>query len=238
MRWNARGDKALLDWIARYERAVNKRYGEGFKPGFKRGMTEWVEENTKTTFEYGVTVAKAAAQGMSNAFENLFFDVFMGRMQQLSDYLTSFLESISRAMAQILAQQAAIGIIGSVYPDATDGGAKPRGQTSTDFPNPFTTKTGLEGRASGGPVIGGTSYLVGERGPELFTPSRSGMITPNGATVGAGNVKVIVNNNTGTRSTASVTPPKWNGREWVIGIVLDAYARNSNGFRTALGGSA
>jgi phage-related minor tail protein len=25
------------------------------------------------------------------------------------------------------------------------------------------------------------SYLVGERGPELFTPGRSGMITPNGA---------------------------------------------------------
>jgi phage-related minor tail protein len=226
MRWNARGDKAQLDWIARYERAVNKRYGEGFKPGFERGMTEWVEENTKTTFEYGVTVAKAAAQGMSNAFENLFFDVFMGRMQQLSDYLTSFLESISRAMAQMLAQQAAIGIIGSVYPAAA--GAQ-------SYNSPFW---GGEMRASGGPVIGGTSYLVGERGPELFTPSRSGMITPNGATVGAGNVKVIVNNNTGTRSTASVTPPKWNGREWVIGIVLDAYARNSNGFRTALGGSA
>jgi phage-related minor tail protein len=147
-------------------------------------------------------------------------------MQQLSDYLTSFLESISRAMAQMLAQQAAIGIIGSVYPAAA--GAQ-------SYNSPFW---GGEMRASGGPVIGGTSYLVGERGPELFTPSRSGMITPNGATVGAGNVKVIVNNNTGTRSTASVTPPKWNGREWVIGIVLDAYARNSNGFRTALGGSA
>lgn len=34
-------------------------------------------------------------------------------------------------------------------------------------------------RAAGGPVMGGTSYLVGERGPELFTPSRSGYVTPN-----------------------------------------------------------
>ena len=32
------------------------------------------------------------------------------------------------------------------------------------------------GRANGGPVSGGTSYLVGERGPELFTPSSSGRI--------------------------------------------------------------
>jgi hypothetical protein len=36
-------------------------------------------------------------------------------------------------------------------------------------------------RALGGPVAGGSTYLVGERGPELFTPSSSGNITPNGA---------------------------------------------------------
>jgi len=35
-------------------------------------------------------------------------------------------------------------------------------------------------RAEGGPVSAGRSYLVGERGPELFTPSGSGQITPNG----------------------------------------------------------
>lgn len=37
------------------------------------------------------------------------------------------------------------------------------------------------GLASGGPVRAGGSYIVGEAGPELFTPSRSGSITPNGA---------------------------------------------------------
>jgi hypothetical protein len=37
------------------------------------------------------------------------------------------------------------------------------------------------GRALGGPVTGGTSYLVGERGPELFTPSSSGKVIPNNA---------------------------------------------------------
>lgn len=35
-------------------------------------------------------------------------------------------------------------------------------------------------RASGGPVSGGSSYLVGERGPEMFVPSGSGTIIPNG----------------------------------------------------------
>jgi hypothetical protein len=33
--------------------------------------------------------------------------------------------------------------------------------------------------ASGGPVEGNTSYIVGENGPELFMPSRSGSIVPN-----------------------------------------------------------
>jgi hypothetical protein len=51
-------------------------------------------------------------------------------------------------------------------------------------------------RASGGPVAGGSSYIVGERGPELFTPGTSGMITPNHALGGGGggaNITVNVN---------------------------------------------
>lgn len=36
-------------------------------------------------------------------------------------------------------------------------------------------------RANGGPVAGGQTYLVGERGPELFTPNTSGAIIPNHA---------------------------------------------------------
>ena len=37
-----------------------------------------------------------------------------------------------------------------------------------------------EGRAYGGPVSPGQSYVVGELGPELFVPTRSGNIVPNG----------------------------------------------------------
>lgn len=42
------------------------------------------------------------------------------------------------------------------------------------------------GRAAGGGVNAGTSYMVGEDGPELFTPGQSGGITPNGALRGGG----------------------------------------------------
>ena len=36
-------------------------------------------------------------------------------------------------------------------------------------------------RYLGGDVAMGKSYIVGERGPELFTPGRTGTITPNNA---------------------------------------------------------
>lgn len=55
------------------------------------------------------------------------------------------------------------------------------------------TLSGISGgRASGGPVMGGGTYLVGERGPELFTPSSSGNITPNHAMGGGANITVNV----------------------------------------------
>ena len=47
-------------------------------------------------------------------------------------------------------------------------------------------------KAKGGSVSGGTPYLVGERGPELFMPGRSGGIAPAGSFGGGTNVVVNV----------------------------------------------
>jgi tape measure domain-containing protein len=47
-------------------------------------------------------------------------------------------------------------------------------------------------RAVGGPVSAGSSYMVGERGPELFTPKHGGSIVPNNA-LGGGSTSVTVN---------------------------------------------
>lgn len=44
-------------------------------------------------------------------------------------------------------------------------------------------------RAGGGPVSPGMSYLVGESGPELYTPSASGMISP----LGGGGIHLTLN---------------------------------------------
>jgi hypothetical protein len=47
------------------------------------------------------------------------------------------------------------------------------------------------GRAAGGPVVAGTSYIVGERGPEMFTPTTSGNITPNDKLMGDDSAAVL-----------------------------------------------
>ncbi|RJQ67341.1 MAG: hypothetical protein C4519_24400 [Desulfobacteraceae bacterium] len=52
------------------------------------------------------------------------------------------------------------------------------------------------GKAIGGPVSAGTSYLVGEKGPELFTPGASGFITPNHQLAGAGGINITISGNT------------------------------------------
>src|SRR4030095_14030213 len=61
----------------------------------------------------------------------------------------------------------------------TAPGSVPRGTLGQSFfTNPETGQ--ILPRAAGGPVSAGSSYLVGERGPELFTPGASGMISPGG----------------------------------------------------------
>ncbi len=59
------------------------------------------------------------------------------------------------------------------------------------------------GRAMGGPVSSGTSYVVGERGPELFVPNTSGTIVPNGGGGGGGStINLTVNGAIDAEGTA------------------------------------
>ena len=53
-------------------------------------------------------------------------------------------------------------------------------------------------RAGGGPVSGGSPYMVGELGPELFVPSGSGTIIPHGAGGGTVVQNVTINQGSGS----------------------------------------
>ena len=52
-------------------------------------------------------------------------------------------------------------------------------------------------RAAGGRVTGGSPYLVGEVGPELFVPGRGGMVIPNDRLGAGGGANITINVNAG-----------------------------------------
>lgn len=85
----------------------------------------------------------------------------------------------------------------------------------------------IPARAMGGPVAGGQTYLVGEQGPELFTPNSAGMITPNGALTaggGGGPVSVQIINQTSKPVTGTAERTDDGGLRVFIREVVSAVA--------------
>jgi hypothetical protein len=64
----------------------------------------------------------------------------------------------------------------------------PASQIRTRFWDWALSGTDTENRAAGGGVMANQPYMVGEFGPELFVPSGSGSIRPNG---GGGGTTII-----------------------------------------------
>jgi lambda family phage tail tape measure protein len=81
------------------------------------------------------------------------------------------------------------------------------------------------GKAVGGDVSPGKTYLVGEKGPELFTPSTAGTIIPNGATGGA--PTVIQNWNISTPDADSFKRSKSQIQSEMFRAAANAHARSS-----------
>ena len=59
--------------------------------------------------------------------------------------------------------------------------------------SPKSPNSTYAGKAAGGPVSGGRPYVVGEKGPEMFTPKSSGTITPNNKIGGSTNINITIN---------------------------------------------
>jgi hypothetical protein len=105
--------------------------------------------------------AKQAAQSIQSSFADFLFDPFQNGLKGM---LSGFLTVIRRMLAEV----AASAILKSVF-----GQYQGKGGFLGAVAGALLT------RASGGPVMSNTPYIVGERGPELFVPGTSGGIMPN-----------------------------------------------------------
>lgn len=142
-------------------------------------------------------VLGTVGQGFASAFELLTkgAEDWGASLKQIA---SGVLIDIANQLIRIYVIEQAINAIKTLLPSPGGGGGGGAGAIASVI----TGAAGAAGdaggagslpaRATGGSVTAGQPYLVGERGPELFMPGKSGGIAPAGSFGGIGNIVVHV----------------------------------------------
>ena len=136
------------------------------------------EESKKlkeTFMDIGQSVEDGIVNNLADAVEGT---------KTLAEAAISVLNNLKRKLIEVAIQQAVSGIGGKI--------------------GKFLGKAfGVDGKAANGGRIGaGQSFLVGEKGPEIFTPSSSGMITANDKiSLGSGGITNVITVNVDANSS-------------------------------------
>jgi hypothetical protein len=159
----------------------------------QKAVEKQYELNTAVQNQLQLTdgVANTLGQGLGSAFDAL-INGAQGWEKSLQQIASGVLVDIANQLIRIFVVEQAINAIkafltpfSSSTPLGAGGGTV--GKFGTLGPN-----YGIPQRAKGGPVSSGQTYMVGERGPELFVPGRSGTIVANDK-MGGGSTNVVVN---------------------------------------------
>jgi hypothetical protein len=120
-------------------------------------------------------------EAIGTAVANSFKGMITGA-QSFGDAMRGIIQSVIDELFRLFVVQQIVGFISSAASGAFGGGPSTPSGLAADFDAAFPR------RALGGSVGQGKPYLVGERGPELFMPGRSGTIIPtqNSRTAGGG----------------------------------------------------
>lgn len=190
-------DSATLEYSESIEK-LNEAYDKSaissaqFELGLQNAnlKLEEAQKRVKESSASSVVFAEEAAKGIQDAFADFFFDPFDKGLKGLLDNVQRTLDRIA---AELIASKLADFLFGgktSGSGSGTTGLLQNIGNLFASFGGSFGGAAGsgnasftgqglLTPRAHGGPVFAGGSYVVGEDGPELFSPSSNGRITPN-----------------------------------------------------------
>lgn len=156
-------------------------------------VKEKVDALSKSTKKLGSELGTELPPSITFAQDKM-EELGSGLGDKLSDVFGSIIDGSAKAsdafrsMAMDMLQQATRlalnGALSGLFQGVSSGGAL----------GGFLSNVFGGFRAGGGSVSAGRAYVVGERGPELFMPSSSGAILPNGASGRSGNVNVTVIN--------------------------------------------
>jgi hypothetical protein len=206
------GDKAAIAEIAA------EKLGEAYRDSVPNALgfvllevNEALEEQeeivTTLTTEWqtllGTLDTREAFDNLEESLENVFvagIEAFGGTAEEVRNFNEAQKDAIEKIANLAIAMDLTFGEQNKlkIYVDSGDLAA------AANYLNLIRTGYGVDfgfgigivppkPQALGGPVMGGTTYLVGEQGPELFTPSSAGNITPNHALGGGGTITVNVN---------------------------------------------
>jgi hypothetical protein len=135
----------------------------------------------------------AAVRGLQS-LEDALLSVYTGTMS-VKDAFRNMAISIINDLLRIQIQKRITGPLAAALDGFFSG---------TQSPAPIETRNlaGIPGRALGGTVTGSQAYMVGERGPELFIPGKTGAVVPNNQLGGSGAVvNQTINISTGVSQT-------------------------------------
>jgi tape measure domain-containing protein len=168
---------------------------------------------------------KAVADGLAGTIGEGLTSSFNALIQGSEDFGTSLrriasgvLIDIANQLLRVFVIQKAINALSGLFGGVTGGGGGGFAPGVGFNPNVFSMPS-LLGRAKGGSVMAGQPYIVGERGPELFMPGRSGGIARTGSFGGA--VSVVVNVDAGGTSVEG-NEPNANQLGRIVGAAVQA----------------
>lgn len=191
--------------------------------GIVKAIAIPIFEGLKAAFDRVSDAVKNNKEGLSDA-KNLFMDVFSFVKNYLAPVLGTVLKVALEAVGGVLAGLiSGFSRLASFIASVVD---RIKELIKLVKENPLIRGIGNVidnvfggGRAAGGPVTGGTTYLVGEKGPELFTPGSSGTIIPNGAGAGRATINLTVNGAIDPEGTART----------IVDVLNRATARGGSG---------
>ena len=173
---------------------------------FGIGFSKVTTEGEKQ-FEQMEKLGTKVAKTLEDGLVNAFMNIGKGA-DSLRDLMDSVLKMIVSELIRVFVVQRAIAAFGAW--------------------------AGLTPMAHGGPVHSGQSYLVGEKGPEIFTPGQSGRITPNNEIGMGGGTNVNVSFNITAFDSQSATTAIAAQAPTIVGIVEQSFRKR--GHRGPLGG--
>lgn len=211
--FNALGSQAYQDEVEKIKTSLAAALAvqEKYYADIKAKQGDWSNGATKALANYVDSVNNVAA-----ATESAMTNAFKGAEDALTTFATtgklsvkSLADSIIANMARIAIQQTITGPLAKGLLSILSGSANAAGgANSTGFGSGAgfgNMDLGLALANGGSPPLGKIS-LVGEQGPELFVPSQSGTIIPNGAFGGGSggqHINVVINNTVGDVATLS-----------------------------------